>query len=265
MLNTSRDREAGWDLPLATDGEPEDVLVRRSEGSFIFDSWGTKYIDFLMGWCVGKFGWGNQIVKASIRRNRAPDYVYPMYRYGAWGELAELLARMTPGKLKTSFRATGGSEAVDIALQIAMASTRRTKFVSIEGSYHGNTIGAASVGASESRSPFGNRLPGCYKIGPPLDSTAAGKVERRLKKRDVAAFIMEPIICILGVLVPEKEFMTTVARLCWQYGTLLIMKSLLDSAEPAGCSDRSISVLSPISFGWQKRSLPGAHRSGRPL
>jgi 4-aminobutyrate aminotransferase-like enzyme len=48
-----------------------------------------------------------------------------------------------------SFRATGGSEAVDIALQAAMVHTGRQKFLSLEGSYHGNAIGGLSVADSE--------------------------------------------------------------------------------------------------------------------
>jgi adenosylmethionine-8-amino-7-oxononanoate aminotransferase len=65
-------------------------------------------------------------------------------------------------------------------------------------------------------------LPHCAKIKPPLDHKALGKVETLLKKRDVAAFIMEPVICNLGALVPEEEFMRGVRKLCTRYGTLFI-------------------------------------------
>jgi adenosylmethionine-8-amino-7-oxononanoate aminotransferase len=69
-------------------------------------------------------------------------------------ELAELLADLAPGRLKKSFRSTGGSEAVDVALQMAMVHTKRVKFLSIEGAYHGNTIPGVSVGDSESQKPY---------------------------------------------------------------------------------------------------------------
>ena len=81
----------------------------------------------------------------SASRSRHPDYVLPSCLYGPWVELAALLAELTPGKLRKSFRATGGTEAVEIALQLAMAATGRPGFISIEGSYHGNSIGAVSV------------------------------------------------------------------------------------------------------------------------
>jgi adenosylmethionine-8-amino-7-oxononanoate aminotransferase len=137
-------------------------------------------------------------------------------------QLAEMLARITPGKLAVSYRTTGGTESVEGALQIAMAYTGRGKFVSIEDSYHGNSIAAMSIGASDNRETFPNLLLNCHKIEPPLDHKALGKVETLLKKRDIAAFIMEPIICNLGALVPEDDFMSGVRRLCTRYGTLFI-------------------------------------------
>jgi adenosylmethionine-8-amino-7-oxononanoate aminotransferase len=208
---------------LARETSPEDLQVTRTEGSFLFDARGRKYIDFVAGWCVGNFGWGSEELRGTIRRSKAPDYVYPYYLYRPWVELAELLARITPGKLQKTYRATGGSEAVDIALQVAMAYTGRRKFISLEGSYHGNTIGGVSVGATESREVYPNLLSNCLKLAPPLDAKAAEKVERMLKRRDIAAFIMEPIGLSLGVLIPQQDFMTRLARLCRRYGTLLIM------------------------------------------
>src|SRR4051794_11380031 len=77
-----------------------------------------------------------------------------------------------------------------------------------------------SIGASSNRDTFKNLLPNCHKIEPPLDHKALGKVETLLKKRDVAAFIMEPIICNLGAVVPEDEFIRGVRKLCTRYGTL---------------------------------------------
>ena len=167
-------------------------------------------------------GWGNTEIRAAARKFDGPDYVHPDYLYRPWVQLAEMLARITPGKLAVSYRTTGGTESVEGALQIAMAYTGRGKFVSIEGSYHGNSIASMSIGASDNRETFKNLLPNCHKIEPPLDHRALGKVETLLKKRDVAAFIMEPIICNLGAVVPEEEFVRGVRSLCTRYGTLFI-------------------------------------------
>lgn len=206
---------------LGRESPAQDIQVARTKGAFVYDARGRRYIDFLSGWCVGNFGWDNTAITKSPARRR-PDYVYPEYLYRPWVELAQLLAQITPGKLEKTYRATGGSEAVDIALQIAMASTGRRKFVSIEGSYHGNTVGTVSVASSEEREPYPNLLSNCATISPPLGDRAIARLETLLKKRDVAAFIMEPISCNLAVLVPEETFMKRAQQLCRRYGTLFI-------------------------------------------
>jgi adenosylmethionine-8-amino-7-oxononanoate aminotransferase len=207
----------------ARDHLPQPFEVVNSKGSYVYNEKGEKCIDFLSGWCVGNFGWKNEELEAAIKDSKGPTYVYPAYMYKPWSVLAELLASITPGELKKTFRTTGGSESVEAAMAIAMCYTDRSKFMSIEGSYHGNTIGALSIGSSENRKKFKNLLPGCYKVEPPLNVAAANKIESVLKYKDVAAFIMEPVICNLGVLIPEAAFMQRLQELCNHYGTLLVM------------------------------------------
>ncbi len=207
----------GRDLP------PYPIEIVKSDSNYLYNSKGNKYIDFVMGWCVGNVGWGNKEIKKRIKNFNGPDYVLPSYLYKPWADFAELLAKIVPGKLKKSFRATGGTEAVEIGLQAAMSHTKRHKFISIEGSYHGHSIGAMSIGSSDFRKYYKNLLFHCNKIKPPLDGKAAEKVEKLLSSRDIAAFIMEPIICNLGVIIPENKFMKRVEKACKKYGTLLIM------------------------------------------
>lgn len=199
------------------------IQIVNAESSFIIDSKGKRYIDFLSAWCVGNIGWGNKEIRNRIKQFKGPDYVSPSLLYAPWVELAELLAKITPGNLSKSFRATGGSEAVEIALQAANVYTERHKFISIEGSYHGDTIGAMSVGSSSFREHHKGLLFKTHKIKPPLDDKAADRVERLLKQKNIAALIMEPIICNLAVHIPEKTFMTRIQKLCKKYGSLLII------------------------------------------
>lgn len=208
---------------LGRESDAEEFQVTRTEGSCVFDANGKRYIDFLAGWCVGNLGWSNAEIERALRVAPKVTYAYPYHLYRPWVDLAELLAKIAPGRLTKSFRATGGSEAVEIALQIAMVHTNRRGVMSIEDAYHGNTIGGLSVGASSNRDTYPNLLPHCFKISPPLNRAALRKIDNRLRKRDVAAFIMEPISCNLNVLVPDKDFMTGLARLCKKYGTLLIV------------------------------------------
>jgi 4-aminobutyrate aminotransferase-like enzyme len=201
---------------------PAELEVAATEGSIVTDSRGRKYIDFVMGWCVGNFGWRPAAIAKAIERFKGPDYVYPGYSYAPWTELARLLATLAPRPLTTCFRATGGSEAVDLALQAAMVHTGRRALLSLEGSYHGNSLGGLSIGASDNRESIGNLLPHCGKIAPPLDAKALRRIEQRLKRRDVAAFVMEPISINLGVLIPERDVIRRVRDVCRRYGTLFI-------------------------------------------
>lgn len=203
--------------------EPEDIQVVRTTDEFIYNQQGKRYIDFNAGWCVGNLGWRRKEIQSKINLANIPTYIAPGYHYRGWVDLAELLASIVPGELQKSVRATGGTEAVEAAMQIAMLYTGRTKLLSVEGSYHGNSIGTLSIGASENREQFKNLLPNCMKIKPPLDDDAADRVEARLKNKDIAALIMEPVICNLGVMVPEHAFMKSINDLCKRYGTLLVM------------------------------------------
>lgn len=199
------------------------IEIVKAQGNYLYDATGKRYIDFVMGWCVGNIGWGVPEVERAIADFDGPDYVNPYYLYKPWGELAELLASVAPGKLIKSFRATGGTEAVEIALQAAMAHTGRTKFISVEGAYHGHSIAAMSIGMSYFREKYSNLLPGCHKIKPPLSKKAALEVEKILQRGDVAAYISEPILCNLAAIIPTQEYFDIVARACKEYGTVFIV------------------------------------------
>src|SRR5215210_2979770 len=79
-----------------------------------------------------------------------------------------------------------------------------------------------SIASSDNLEQYPNLLPHCHKIKPPLNDKAIDRVDQLLRRRDVAAFVMETVICNLGVLVPDKRFMTELRRLCRKYGTLFI-------------------------------------------
>ena len=204
---------------LVQNGGNADIEVARARGNYVYDTRGRKYIDFIMGWCVGNFGWARPALRSRVQAFRGPDYIYPGYAYRAWRELARLLVGLAPEGLTRCCRATGGSEAVELALQAAMLHTGRRKFVAVEDAYHGNTLGALSVGDGADAV----RVLSVARLKPPLDADALDRLETRLKHRDVAAVIMEPIAMNLGVLIPEREFMEGLVPLCHRYGTLLIL------------------------------------------
>lgn len=200
--------------------EPDELQVVSARGSRVEDAKGRSYIDFQMGWCVGNLGWNHPDIVARLHQFNGPVYVNPSALYAPWVELGRLLAELTPAGLTRSYRATGGTEAVEIALQLAMKATGRHKLVSLEGAYHGASIATRSIGDPKS---VGHPYPNCKHLAPPFDAKAADRLETLLKHRDVAAFIMEPIVMNLGVEIPEPGLMTAAAELCAKYGTLLVM------------------------------------------
>ncbi|HTL35544.1 MAG TPA: aspartate aminotransferase family protein [Kofleriaceae bacterium] len=197
---------------------PEKLQIVSASGNHVRDARGRTFIDFQMGWCVGNLGWNPPEIVARVQRFRGPFYVSPNDLYAPWSQLAKELVDVAPGKLARAFRCVGGSEAVELALQLAMSATGRTKIVSLEGAYHGNTFGARSIGEGD----VDAKLTGMKKLAPPLDASALDRLETLLRHGDVAALIMEPISMNLNVLVPDSDFMRELIPLCHRHGTLVI-------------------------------------------
>lgn len=206
---------------LGKHSEPDETEIVKEYKNTFYDSHGKKYIDFVVGWCVGNFGWNNPEIKKRIQKFHGPDYVPPHHMYKPWDELAHRLESIAPGNLKKSFRATGGTEAVDLALSAAMIFTHRTKFISVEHAYHGNSVAARCIGATGYGDYFENPF-SAYRMKPSFDSHCLEETEKALATRDVAALIMEPIVLNKGVLIPPEEFMKELQSLCVKYGTLFI-------------------------------------------
>ena len=178
------------------------------EGSTVRDARGRTYVDFVMGWCVGNLGWNRPEIAERLARFHGPDYAMPAALYAPWLELAERLLALVPGPLARVYRATTGTEAVELALRIAKEYTRRDRFVSIADDYHGNSLAVKETI---------ERL-----IEPPLDGRALAQLETVLADRTVAALVMEPVIMNLGIELPSLRFMQGAAALCEKYGTLFV-------------------------------------------
>jgi 4-aminobutyrate aminotransferase-like enzyme len=203
-------------INFARSEEVQPLRIRDAERSYLISEDGKKYIDFSSGWCVGNLGWKHPQIEEAIRSFKGPPYIYPHFEYEPWIELASLLSKITPGQLTKCFRATGGTEAVEIALQAAMAHTGREAFIALDGAYHGNSIATRGLVGD---SPFFK----WKKLKPPLNDESLNDLEKMLKSKKVAALIMEPISMNLDVMIPERAFMQGMQELCRKYGTLIIM------------------------------------------
>jgi len=110
---------------------------------------------------------------------------------------------VTPGKLAVSYRTTGGTESVEGALQIAMAYTSRRKSLSIEDSYHGNSLGTLSIGASQNRETFKSLLPRCkgFAVGIEVeDEDYAAEIGDACRKNGLLVSAEEDVLMLFPAL-----------------------------------------------------------------
>jgi len=201
-----------------------DKVYHRADGAYLYDDRGERYLDFHTGEGVASLGHNHPRIKAALidcLRNDLPDGI--QIHYGALsGLLARELVRDLPDSLCKVEFTNSGAETVDTAMKFARSATRRPRFVSCEESFHGLSLGPLSlVGEDEFQDGFGPLLPGCSRV--PFGDLE--RLEHELKKKDVAAFISEPIQG-RTVKLPAADYFPEVQRLCRKYGTLFIMDEI---------------------------------------
>lgn len=196
-----------------------DKVYRRAEGQYLFDGEGNRYLDFLSGYGVFALGRNHPRIKQTLRDLLDLDLSNMVQMDCALpaGLLAEKLVSLAPKGLDTVFFTNSGTEAIEGAIKFARGATKRERILFLDHAFHGLTLGSLSAnGNAEFRDGFGSLLPG-QKIE--LDNLE--QLEKELKKRDVAAFVFEPILG-KGVLVPSDNFLQGAERLCRRHGTLLV-------------------------------------------
>ena len=215
--------------------------IAKAEGIWIEDLDGNRYMDF-HGNSVHHIGYGHPRLIAAIKDQLdALPFSPRRFTNGPAVKLAEKLAERTPGDLRKSLFATGGSDAIEIALRIARAATGRFKTVSFWDSFHGAGFGAASIGGEQTfRSHIaGPLLPGCEHVapfacyrcpynhpGPDQCGLACANMVNFVLERegDIAAVIAEPTRAIPYV--PPPGFWKSVADSCRDNGALLIFDEI---------------------------------------
>ena len=192
-----------------------------ARGSCIYDLDGREYLDFHSGEGFASLGHNHPDVRAVLQATMDEDLldgVQIQYSPLA-GMLAEALCERLPRALDAVFFGSTGAEVVDSAMKFARAATRRPGIVSTDGGYHGVTYGPLSiVGEDFFKEGFGPLLPGCRRV-PHGD---LDRLEAELRKRKVAAFIVEPIQGV-GLNPPPDGYLQGAQELCRRYGTLFVM------------------------------------------
>jgi acetylornithine/succinyldiaminopimelate/putrescine aminotransferase len=198
-----------------------DKEYRSAQGSYLYDAAGRAYLDFHGGEGFASLGHNHPDVRDVLHATLAAnlvDGVQLSYSVLA-GMLAEALSQRLPQGLDAVFFASTGAEAVDSAMKFARAATRRPRLISCDSSFHGVTLGPLSlVGDEFFKEGFGPLLPGCERV--PFGDLA--RLEAELRKKDVAAFIVEPIQG-REVTLPPAGYLHAAQELCRRYGTLFVV------------------------------------------
>jgi acetylornithine/N-succinyldiaminopimelate aminotransferase len=207
-----------------TSDEPMGLVVESAHGSTVVAS-GKEYIDLLAGIGVAALGHGNPRVLQAIR-DQAEQYLHVMV-FGEFVippqvELATRLTAVLPDRLDSVYFTNSGTEAVEGALKLARKATGRARILSFNGSFHGDTLGALSVGGNPVyREPFQPLLPEVAFLDF-NDFAALDAIDS-----DVAAVIVEPVQAEAGVVLPAPGFLPALRERCTATGTQLIFDEVV--------------------------------------
>jgi adenosylmethionine---8-amino-7-oxononanoate aminotransferase len=130
------------------------VPIRRAAGAWLEDFNGKHYLDAISSWWVNLFGHANPVIGAAVRRQLdiLEHVIFAGFTHEPAVELSERLVSLTPEGLTRCFYADSGSAAVEVALKMSFhywlnqGEGSRRRFVALENSYHGETLGALAVG-----------------------------------------------------------------------------------------------------------------------
>ena len=231
------------------DGRP--LTIERGEGNWLIDTEGNRYLDAISSMWVNMHGHDHPTLRRHIHEQL--DRLAHSTLLGLASppsiELAEKLIELAPGPLSRVFFSDNGSTAMEIALKMAFqfwqqsqneADRRRTRFIALREAYHGDTLGAVSLGGIEAfhavfglltfdvlraenaycyRCPYGKTYPEC-------DIHCLESLEGLLERHgdEVAAVVAEPLMQAPGgMLTLPDGWLRRVRELCDRYGTLLVL------------------------------------------
>ncbi|GIM28000.1 adenosylmethionine-8-amino-7-oxononanoate aminotransferase [Clostridium polyendosporum] len=130
------------------------IVIERGEGCYLYDVEGNKYLDCISSWWTNLFGHSNKRINKALQNqiNNIEHVIFANFSNKPAIELAEKLVEITPDRLKKVYFSDNGSSAVEIALKMSFhyhqqkGVSKKTKFATITNAYHGETLGALSVG-----------------------------------------------------------------------------------------------------------------------
>ncbi|MGH6735741.1 MAG: adenosylmethionine--8-amino-7-oxononanoate transaminase [Methyloceanibacter sp.] len=150
----ARDRRHVWH-PFTQHGtEAEPTVIARAKGASLFDAQGREILDLISSWWTCTHGHAHPKINAALARQaeRLDHVMFAGFTHEPAVSLAERLAALLPADLNRVFFSDDGSTAVEVAIKIAYQSwinrgePRRRMLLAFDGGYHGDTLGAMSVG-----------------------------------------------------------------------------------------------------------------------
>ena len=220
-----------------------DIVLQRGEGCRVWDVEGKEYLDLMSGQLCVSVGHSHPTLVEAVARQSAQIMQTGMpFTTPQEVSLAQKIAELAPGDLQKTAFGTTGSESNEYALRMAKFYTGHSELAALVDGYAGLTYGSWSVTGRGSRSKhpeYGVGMPGVSFLPTPnpyrclfckgkgacdlscleysvelLDSTTSGQP---------AAIILEPVISSGGVIVPTKEYMQGIRRMCDERGALMIL------------------------------------------
>ena len=232
------------------------VPIARGEGAWLIDFEGKRYLDAVSSWWVNLFGHANPRINAALKDqlDQLEHVMLAGFTHAPVVELSERLAKLTG--LGHAFYGSDGASAVEIALKMSFHYWRnagqpnKKKFVSLEGSYHGETIGALSVtDVAIFRDAYGPLLNNNLRVPFPANRNvepastgimAANSLESRasasvslekllaVQHHEIAALIVEPLVQgAAGMRIYHANYLRDARALCDQYGVHLIADEIM--------------------------------------
>ena len=224
------------------------VLIERAKGIKLYDSKGNFYFDTISSWWCNVHGHNHPRIKEAIKKqvDLLEHVLFAGFTHQPAIELAGKLIALTKNKFNRIFFSDNGSTSVEVALKMSfqywhnLGKKNKTKFVSLDYGYHGDTIGAMSVSGLDLFNKVFSPLlypsykvpsPYCYRC--PVKKNKASCVidcikplEKLLKDRhgEICAIIIEPLVMgAAGMIIYPKEYLKQAADLAKKYKVHLIL------------------------------------------
>ena len=213
------------------------IPIVKGEGTLLIDDIGNTYIDAISSWWVNLHGHSHPYIaeKVYAQMQTLEQVVFAGFTHNPAVELCEKLSKHLPANQAKFFFSGDGSSAIEIALKMAVQywknkGENKTRFVALDGAYHGETFGAMSAGArSIFSAPFSDLLFECTHIPFPKNEQAAiQSLKTEIDKGRIAAFIFEPLVQgAAGMRMYKAETLNKLMQICKEAGILCIADEVM--------------------------------------